>query len=47
MPGHVAFVSAGEHVEGGVFERVIAPCFENEWEIEDHGFIRYAVTAYT
>jgi hypothetical protein len=23
----------------GMFERVIAPCFENEGKIEDHGLI--------
>jgi hypothetical protein len=35
-----------EQMDGGVFERVIAPRFENEGEIKDHGLIiRYAVTA--
>lgn len=30
---------AREHVDGGVFERVVAPCFENKGKIEDHGLI--------
>lgn len=28
-----------EQMDGGVLERVIAPRFENEWKIKDHGMI--------
>ena len=46
MSRHVAFVCARQHVKRGVFERVIAPCFENEGKVEDHGLIiRHAVMA--
>lgn len=47
MPNHALTGKlAAEDVNGGVFKRVIAPCFENEREIEEHGLIiLYAVTA--
>jgi len=39
MSRHTAFVRARQHVKRGVFERVVAPCFENEGEVKDHGLI--------
>jgi hypothetical protein len=46
MPRHVAFVGMRQHVKRGVFERMIAPCFENEGKVKDHRLIiRHAVIA--
>ncbi len=45
MSRHVAFMGVCQHVQCGVFERVISAGFENEWEVENHTvIIRYAVT---
>jgi hypothetical protein len=40
MPSHAfARVFAREQMDGGMFERVVAPRFEDEGKIEDHGMI--------
>ena len=39
MPGHRNFVRTCQHVERGMLERVIAPSFQDEREIEYHNFI--------
>ena len=36
MSGHGDAVRARKHVERGVFERMIASCFEDEGQVEDH-----------
>ena len=40
MSGHAfAGIFMREQMNGRMFKRVIAPCFENEGEVEDHGMI--------
>ncbi len=39
MSRHGRFVCARQYVKRGVFERVIAPCFENKGEVENHNVI--------
>jgi hypothetical protein len=39
MPCHGACVGVCQHVKCGMFERVIAPGFENEGKVEDQGLI--------
>lgn len=42
MSSHAAFLRASQHVKRSVFERMVAPCFENIGKIEDHDvIIRY------